>query len=234
VSHLLCCKRTGMLVVASSIRLKLVLRQFRFMSKMFGRGLLYIFVGSYYLNVVSGGFELAITTFLLDPLSIEGALPLVAGGLIFLSGVVFVLIHVCWCYEGCLEDGSEDIEADLEDMTDTPLKRRAKWLDYLLRLVTVCIGGFLCRCSVDIYLEHFDGCVGVDPEATCHAKLNRYSLMYVRPRSLVDYERTYHASFPPAVWVGLPCALLALAWRGLALFFLAASVTVTEADADTR
>jgi hypothetical protein len=27
------------------------------MSKMFGRGLLYIFVGVYYLNVVSGGVE---------------------------------------------------------------------------------------------------------------------------------------------------------------------------------
>ena len=27
------------------------------MSKLFGRGLLYIFVGTYYLNVVSGGVE---------------------------------------------------------------------------------------------------------------------------------------------------------------------------------
>lgn len=40
-----------------AVRIKFVLREFRFMSKLFGRGLLYIFVGVYYLNVVSGGVE---------------------------------------------------------------------------------------------------------------------------------------------------------------------------------
>ncbi len=41
----------------ASVHITFILREFRFMSKMFGRGLLYIFVGVYYLNVVSGGVE---------------------------------------------------------------------------------------------------------------------------------------------------------------------------------
>ena len=40
-----------------SVHINFILREFRFMSKMFGRGLFYVFVGVYYLNVVSGGVE---------------------------------------------------------------------------------------------------------------------------------------------------------------------------------
>ncbi len=39
-------------------------------------------------------------------------------------GLLCIFFHLCWCCEGCLSDGSEHIEPNIEDMKATALKSR--------------------------------------------------------------------------------------------------------------
>ena len=177
----------GVLVVASSVRIEIVLVEFLFMTKLAGRGLLYIFVGTYYLNVTSSGLEAALESFADDPTNGQTALPILAGGLVLLAGICFILFHMCYCYKGCCTDGSADIEPDVADMNATALKSSARWLDYVMRLLTLLVGGFLLFSSKDIFNEHFEGCVRNPMKqysipynmTTCRENLDRYSVIYL-------------------------------------------------------
>ena len=39
-------------------------------------------------------------------------------------GVLCIFFHLCWCCEGCLSDGSQDVKPKIKDMKATALKDR--------------------------------------------------------------------------------------------------------------
>lgn len=57
---------------------------------------------------------------------------------------------------------------------------RYKWLDFVVRIVIVAAGAFLCFVSYDIFSMHFGGCNSIDElKSTCHETLDRYSVIYL-------------------------------------------------------
>jgi hypothetical protein len=63
-----------------------------------GWGQLYLFTGMYLSTVTTGGLDSAI-----DDLGDVGKLlPLIGGLVMLLAGVLFICLHLCPCYRGCL------------------------------------------------------------------------------------------------------------------------------------
>lgn len=162
----------GFIVLGTSIKLNCVLESVSFAAHLLGRGLLYIFIDTYYLNVTSGGLELG-----WQRLQADGPFPdnqsqfeykrdvaatFLAGLLVLLAGIIFVVLHIVPCFVGCCEDRERDVQAhSVADMKHTSLKQECGWLDKLLRVLTVCVGVVLLMASHKLWSTHFDGCVPI-------------------------------------------------------------------------
>ena len=80
------------------------LHAFGFAARWVGRGFAYLFIGIYFTTVVpKGGIDQALDT-LTD---VDLLLPLIAGLIMLVAGVLFILLHLCPCGEGrgCCQDG---------------------------------------------------------------------------------------------------------------------------------
>ena len=178
----------GILVLGSSLKLEFVMREVSFCSSLFGRGILYLFVGSYYLNVTTGGVAVAWLAITSDAFSFDDKamrdylLAFIAGCSVSGAGVLFILLYIFPCLEGCCADGENKVGYAVADMKGTAIKQVA-WLDILLRTVTVGVGCLLCFSCHFIWSTHFDGCVPVRKSDIdnyeCRHELSKFTAIFL-------------------------------------------------------
>lgn len=181
----------GLIVLGTSVNLSCVMESMSFASHLLGRGLLYIFIGTYYLNVTTGGMELAWEKLKADPPDDQSnfdykrdvAAAFVAGLLVNIAGMTFVVLHIVPCFVGCCADREPNVQAhSVADMKDTSLKQDCRWLDVLLRVLTVCVGVVLLMASHKLWSTHFRGCVPIKKSQVdnyeCNHELNKFTAVY--------------------------------------------------------